>query len=396
METAGWTRRELLAKGSAFSIALAELMTLPLSAFAGDTEEEETLIPFLNVPRAKPGQLDWEGLDSWFTPQEQVFTVAHYGTPTIDPDKYTLEITGLVDKPAKLTLADLKSMPRQDRVMTLECSGNGAFPGFTGAVYNSRWTGTPLAPLLQTAGIRPTAKEVAFIGYDEGKETIVHQKKDVSFPVPFGRSLALEDALDPLLLLAYEREGEPLTPGNGFPVRLITPGRYGIANVKWLRRIEVLDRRYMGRFMARDYVTLRARKVGDQEVFEQTSVNEMNLKSVIARVARVKRSGSRDLVRIHGAAWDDHSDHIKGVEVKIDDGPWQSATVDRQRTAPYSWLFFSFDWPQWTEGKHTLVSRALGTDGNIQPAASEDEIALKKTYWEAYAQWPREIEIAAS
>lgn len=392
-DSSGWTRREILAKGSAFSLALAELMALPASAFSKEGEEAEELIPFLNVPRAKPGQLDWEGLDSWITPQEQVFTVSHYGVPTVDPETYSLEITGLVDTPAKLSLADIKSLPRQERFTTLECSGNGAFPGFTGAVYNSRWTGTPLAPLLKAAGIQLTAKEIAFIGYDEGQETIVHQKKDVQFPVPFGRSLEVKEALDPELLLAYEREGEPLTPGNGFPVRLISPGKYGIANVKWLRRIEVLDRRYMGRFMARDYVTLRAQKVGEQVIYTQTSVHAMNLKSVIARVVRVQPSSGRKLVRVHGAVWDDHSNNIKGVEVRIDDGPWRAATLDRSQRAPRSWLFFTFDWPDWTTGKHTLVSRALGMNGKVQPTAQDDEISLKKTYWEAYAQWPREIEI---
>ena len=176
--------------------------------------------------------------------------------------------------------------------MTLECSGNGSSPGFMNAVYNSRWTGTPLAPILKECGIKPGATEVVFFGHDHQAETLRKgTPRELTVEVPFGRSMTIDDAnrLNPLL--AYERNGEPFAERNGAPLRLIVPGWYGIANVKWLRRIEVRDRRYMGRFMGRDYVTVRGEKQGDEVVFVESSVTRMNLKSVIARVTRRASEG---------------------------------------------------------------------------------------------------------
>src|SRR5437764_7605751 len=194
---------------------------------------------------------------------------------------------GLVGRPVKLTLNQIKARPKQEQLMTLECSGNGSSPGFSGAVYNSNWAGTSLASLLKECGIKPGATEVVFFGVDQQKETLRKgTPRELTVEVPFGRSMSLEDAQRPDLLLAYERNGQLLEQRNGSPLRLIVPGWYGIANVKWLTRIEVRDRRYMGRFMGRDYVTVRGERHGNDVVFVETSVTRMNLKSVIARVMR--------------------------------------------------------------------------------------------------------------
>ena len=131
--------------------------------------------------------------------------------------------------------------------MTLECSGNGSSKGFMNAVYNSRWTGTSLAPLLKKCRIDPKAKEIVFLGMDRKKETLrPGTNRELTVEVPFGRSMPVEEAMKLPLLLAYERNGEPLEKRNGAPLRLIVPGWYGVANVKWLTRINVRDRRYMG------------------------------------------------------------------------------------------------------------------------------------------------------
>src|SRR4051794_12449344 len=261
-------------------------MSLPSFVFPGQDAAEE-LVPFQNVPRAKPESLDWETLDEWLTPQDQVFSVQHYGMPKVDSGGFQLEITGLVERPRKLTINEIKLLPREDRLMTLECSGNGSSAGFAGAVYNSRWTGTPLAALLKECGIKPGAIEVVFFGVDKQSETLRKgTPRELTVEVPFGRSLSLEDAMRPDLLLAYERNGQPMEPRNGAPLRLIVPGWYGIANVKWLTRIEVRDRRYMGRFMGRDYVTVRGERQGGEVVFVESSVARMNVKSVVARVTK--------------------------------------------------------------------------------------------------------------
>ncbi|MEX0642905.1 MAG: molybdopterin-dependent oxidoreductase [Pirellulales bacterium] len=277
--------------------------------------------------------------------------------------------------------------------MTLECSGNGSSPGFMNAVYNSRWTGTPLAPLLKECGIKPGALEVVFFGHDSKAETLRKDTpRELTVEVPFGRSLSLDDALRLDLLLAYERNGGPFLKRNGYPLRLIVPGWYGIANVKWLRRIEVRDRRYMGRFMGRDYVTVRGERHGDEVVFVESSVTKMNLKSVVARVTRRATADGRVPLKVYGAVWGDGTP-LKRVEVRLDDGDWREAVLDEKPREKFSWRFFSLDLGAIEPGNHTVVSRAIDENGRIQPAAEDDEIALKKTYWEANQQWPRVVQV---
>ena len=159
------SRRTLLKGGGA---ALAGLSTLqvagPASAFPGTPEE--TVLPWLDQPGPAPLppefiQLKWEELDSWLTPNDKFFVIYHGDVPALDPDSYRLAISGLVARPQSLRLADLKQRPRREQIVTLECSGNHGFPFFTGAVSNAQWAGTPLAPLLERAGLRDRASEVS-------------------------------------------------------------------------------------------------------------------------------------------------------------------------------------------------------------------------------------------
>jgi DMSO/TMAO reductase YedYZ molybdopterin-dependent catalytic subunit len=386
------SRRDVLMAGlTSFGAGLAAI-SLPSYVFAGQDAAEE-LVPFQNVPRAKPESLDWETLDEWLTPQDQVFSVQHYGMPKVNSDGFQLEVTGLVERPRKLTINEIKALPREDRLMTLECSGNGSSPGFSGAVYNSRWTGTPLAALLKDCGIKAGALEVVFFGVDKQNETLRKgTPRELTVEVPFGRSMSLEDAMRPDLIVAYERNGQPMEPRNGAPLRLIVPGWYGIANVKWLTRIEVRNRRYMGRFMGRDYVTVRGERQDGQVVFVESSVAKMNLKSVIARVTRRPEQDGKTPLKAYGAVWGDGAP-IKSVQVKLDDGEWRDAKIDDKPNEKYCWRFFSIDLGAVAKGKHTLVSRGVDGNGRVQPAADDDEIALKKTYWEAYQQVQRTIEV---
>ena len=208
------------------------------------------------------------------------------------------------------------------------------------------------------------------------------------------RSLQIDSARHPDLLLAYAMNGEPLPIQHGYPVRLIVPGWYGIANVKWLTRIEVRDRRYMGRFMGRDYVTVRGERRGKEIVYVETSAARMNLKSVVARVTRRPIQNGVIPLKAYCVAWNDGTE-IRNVEVRVDQGPWRAAVADAKPHSKYCWKFYSLDLGAVAPGKHTIVSRAIDVNGRIQPTADDDEIALKKTYWEAYQQWPREIEVAA-
>ena len=198
--------------------------------------------------------------------------------------------------------------------------------------------------------------------------------------------MSLADALSPATLLCYEMNGAPLPEQNGYPLRLIAPGWYGIANVKWLKRIEVRDTRFMGRFMARDYVTLREERRGNEVAWVETSVGRSRLKSVPAKVTR--HDGR---YRILGAAW---GAPIARVDVQIDQGPWLAATIDRGEDAEHAWKLWSLDWEPSSPGEHSITSRAVDTVGRLQPSMSDPDIANKKTYWESNGQVTRRIQIA--
>ncbi len=366
------TRRTFLARAGTMT---ALLVSSPWFAHAFPAREGERVVPFADQPSAPPREgfnlLRWEELDSWITPTPEFFRVSHYDVPTIAEAGWRLEVTGLVERPGSYTLADLRARPRAEVVFTVECGGNHGFPWLTGAIGNARWTGTPLAPLLQAAGIRQNGIEVVFFGQDEGMETLREQKLKQNF----ARSMSVEDAMSPANLVCYEMNGAPLSSPHGFPARLIAPGWYGVANVKWLTRIEVRDTRFMGRFMARDYVTIREEERGGQTVAVETSVGRARLKSAPARVT--VKDGSH---RVTGAAW---GAPIARVEVAIDGGAWRPATLDPTYNAPYAWRIWTLDWPGATPGEHTITSRAIDLSGNVQPAPTDPLIARKKTYWES-------------
>jgi DMSO/TMAO reductase YedYZ molybdopterin-dependent catalytic subunit len=167
---------------------------------------------------------------------------------------------------------------------------------------------------------------------------------------------------------------------------LVVPGWFGVAWVKWLSRIEVLDRRIMSKYMAREYVTLRAEERGEKTIYRETSIGPMLVKSIAARALRLKDG----TVRVQGAAWSDGTPLSK-VEIRIDDGPWQPVTLDRKNRSKYCWTFWTYDWKSPAQGEHTLVTCATDSEGRSQPTADDPRIKLKKTYWEANQQWVRKI-----
>ena len=245
--------RRGVVQGAAALVAVAALSSRTASAFP--SRAGETVVPWLDQPPPMDDptvgrQLVWEGLDSWITPKDEFFEVMHFGWPVIDAANWTLQIDGLVRQPLSLTLDDIKARVRQEETVTLECSGNHGFPEFTGAIGNARWTGTPLAPLLEEAGVLAEGTEVVFWGSEQGEVRIEDAIRNVVMMQNFARSMSLADAMAEGSILAYEMNGAPLPERNGYPLRLIAPGWYGIANVKWLARIEVMDRRFVNQFMA--------------------------------------------------------------------------------------------------------------------------------------------------
>src|SRR6266498_939875 len=380
---AQFTRRDMLRSTVAFAaLAFAQR---PLSVFGFDEPgADETVVPFLDAqPKGK--MLYWQDLTSWITSNDQLYSVSHYGTPEVDLRKWRLEVSGLVKRPRSLSLAEVKARKRRTVTATLECSGNSSNPGFMGAIGNIRWTGTPLAPLLAQSHPLDRAFEVVFFGADEKVEKV----RDKDYLQNFARSLSLGDAMKrDDILLAYEMNGQPLETGHGAPLRLIVPGWFGITWVKWLSRIELLDRRYMSKYMAREYVTIRGEQRDGKTIWRETSVGPMDVKSVVARVVR-RKDGS---LRVTGAAWTDGTP-LQQVELKIDEEPWAPVQLDTRQRSKFAWTLWSYDWKKPPAGEHTLVSRALDAEGRVQPAANDPGIKLKRTYWEANEQWPRKIRI---
>jgi DMSO/TMAO reductase YedYZ molybdopterin-dependent catalytic subunit len=410
------SRRSLLkGGGAAFAGLSAVQLAGPPRAFPDDGGGE--VIPWVDQPAENPvpeiaqNLLVWEDLDSWLTPADDFFVISHYGNPAVDEASFRLNIGGLVAHPASLAIADLTARPRRETTFTLECSGNTGLPFLIGAIGNARWAGTPLAPLLERAGILEQGTEVVFWGTDSGTVTIRDNSGiiepgrsgtgvpdgagalDLTITEQFARSMSVEDALNADNLLCYEMNGVPLPREHGFPLRLIAPGWYGVANVKWLTRIEVTDQRYAGRFMARDYVTIREETRDGKTVWTFSTVRHDRLKSAPAKVTR---RGDRYL--IVGAAW---GAPIAEVEVQIDDGPWVTAALDdraarRSRShgrSEFAWRFWTLKWSGPAPGEHTIRSRAFDVKGNVQPAQDDPYLASKVTFWESNGQIARRVRI---
>ncbi len=321
---------------------------------------------------------------TFITPAEDFFAVQHYPVPPVDSATYKLRMSGLVNKPLEFTLDELKRWPRMEQIACFECSGNNParLNMLTG---NARWAGTSLNALLKDAGLKATAREVVFFGIDKSTEEIAHGAvQPQPYEQHFGRSLAVQDATQPEVMIAWEMNGAPLPAKNGGPVRLIVPGWYGIANVKWMDRIHVQDARFMGRFMARDYVQLMQTKMGEEVVWNETSVSRIRLKTMVARLTR---NGGRYTAT--GYALNDGTP-LRSVEVRVDGGPWQPVVMDRGNTR-YSWKLFTYEWTGVAAGDHTIVSRATDVNGTVQP--EEADLASKKTRWENNAQFTRKFKV---
>ena len=194
-----------------------------------------------------------------FTPTDQFFTTQHYGHPDIDPETYRLSVSGLVDRPLSLSLADLRAMPSRELVLGFECSGNrGPVNGLSS---NGRWRGVPLRAVLERAGLQTEAREIVLFGADHGEEEVEFRGRTYPVDQQYGRSLQRDQALSDGPLLAYSLNDEPLTTHQGRPLRLLVPGWYGAPNVKWVSEIHVQEDQYLGKYQARWYRTLKGEMV---------------------------------------------------------------------------------------------------------------------------------------
>jgi DMSO/TMAO reductase YedYZ molybdopterin-dependent catalytic subunit len=226
-----------------------------------------------------------------------------------------------------------------------------------------------------------------FFGTDRGPEEVVFRQQTFKIQQQFARSVTLENATKDEPLLAYSLNGQPLDRDHGAPLRLIMPGWYGVANVKWLAEIHLQESRFLGNYQARWYRTMRTEGGSGTETdpetqWVETEVTRLNLKSVIARVR--KSNGAH---QVFGFVLNDGTP-LKSVEVQIDGGPWRAATLDPANTK-HSWKLFTYRWEGATPGEHTLVSRATDVEGRVQPTAAE--LARKRTFLEDNSQFPRKV-----
>ncbi len=353
----------------------------------------ETIVPFTDLEEPitlerTPDRriIDIRHIDGMFTPINQFFTTQHYGHPEVDTATYRLRVSGLVNETLALSVADLRAMPSRELVFGFECSGNrGPLNGLSS---NGRWTGVPLRAVLERAGVTTEAREFVFFGADHGEEEVEFRGRNYTVDQQYGRSLPRDIALSDEPLLAYALNGEPLTAHQGRPLRLLVPGWYGAPNVKFLAEIHVQEDQYLGKYQARWYRTLQGEMVNGEMKWKETAITRMNLKSFIARVT--ERGGQHN---VFGVVLHDGTP-IESVEVKVDDGPWQPATLDPETLREkYAWKFFNYTWQGATPGAHTVTSRVTDVNGKVQPTEAELN-NVKKTRLEQHSQVPRTVMIA--
>jgi DMSO/TMAO reductase YedYZ molybdopterin-dependent catalytic subunit len=381
------TRRDVLRGG----LALAGLGLLGWPDWAMPAlAQGETAVPFVDFPEsfatiigADRRIIDVRRVDSWLTARDQFFTTQHYGHPAVDAATFRLKVTGLVDRPQSLSIADLQTLGATELVAGFECSGNRR--PLMGSCSNGRWSGVPLVRVLERAGVQALGQEFIFFGADKGMEELDFRGTKYNVEQQFGRSLTRDKAMAPEPMLVWALNGEPLSTHQGAPLRLLVPGWYGVANVKWLTQIHVQRDPYVGKYQVRWYRTLRSETIDGEVKWLEAAVTHMNLKSFIARVTR--KGGDHE---IFGIVLNDGTP-VRSVEVRVDDGPWQPAAID-PKASPFSWKWFTWSWKGAAPGEHTLVSRVIDETGRIQPTLEEQEI--KKTYLEDHAQFPRKVVIA--
>jgi DMSO/TMAO reductase YedYZ molybdopterin-dependent catalytic subunit len=299
-----------------------------------------------------------EGVTGEITPTALHYVRSNFPLP---PHDGILEIGGAVQNPTTLTLDDLRGMPSVERVVTLECAGNGRLrqtplpagePWGRLAVSAARWRGAFLHELLEQARPEADAVDVKFEGADHGH---YFQYGDLTFI----RSLALAHAADPTaeILIAYEMNGEPLNPDHGAPFRLIVPHWYGVASVKWLKRIEVATEPFQGEFEAHHYMYEWADRPHEP-------VTVMQVRALITDPAPGSTIPAGTYT-VRGKAWTG-TPPVTDVHVSLTgEGDWHHAELEPPK-GPYHWRDWSYVWSA-TPGRHTLRARATDAAGNVQP-----------------------------
>jgi DMSO/TMAO reductase YedYZ molybdopterin-dependent catalytic subunit len=300
-------------------------------------------------------------------PNARFYVRNHFQIPLLDQAAFRLNVSGLVERPLGLSLRDLHNMRSQTLVATLECAGNGRTlfdrptPGekwTLGAVSTAEWTGVPLVEVLDRAGVRADARDVVFRGADSG------HVDDHDGSIRFERSLQIDRARDPNVLLAYAMNGERLPVLHGHPLRLIVPGWYAVASVKWLTEIEVTSQAFTGYYQDRKYWYEFSRE--GQVVRQPVTIQRVRALITEPEPDVEIRRGE---LTIRGVAWSGAAP-VARVEVSVNGGDWQQARFvgDRSR---HSWVWWELIVRLDATGAATIRARAADMADRIQPEHAE-------------------------
>ncbi|MFZ5850220.1 MAG: sulfite oxidase [Actinomycetota bacterium] len=335
----------------------------PRSRLAGP--DEAISVDELRLAARNHG-LPLEALRYDVTPIGLHYLLTHYDIPDLGHPDWRLRVGGHVVRPLTLDLAALQARPRVTRRVTLECAGNGrarltprpvSQPWLDEAVGTAEWTGTPLGPVLREAGLGPGAVDVVFTGADHGVERGVEQD--------YQRALPVAEALGEDVLLVYGMNGQPLPPQHGAPLRLLVPGWYGMAQVKWLVDIEVLDRPFDGFQNATAYrITQAAGDPGEPvtRIRPRALVTPPGFPDFQTRT----RVLDRGPCVLRGRAWSGWAP-VTRVEVSVDGGgTWAEATLEPEGDR-YAWRAWSWRWDASVPGRYEVYARASDAAGNVQP-----------------------------
>ncbi|MGW6175223.1 sulfite oxidase [Arthrobacter sp. NPDC055138] len=301
------------------------------------------------------------------TPAGMHYLLTHFDVPLIDAGAWRLRIGGAVRRPLEFGLAQLHSREQRTLAVTLECAGNGrslltprpvSQPWTHGGIGTADWTGTPLAPLLAEAGVEPKAVDIVFTGADRGVQGGEEQN--------YARSLKISEAMSPDVLLAYAMNGVPLPPQHGFPVRLLVPGWYGMASVKWLTDIEATAVPFAGFQQMSSYRYNRS-EADPGEPVTRIKVRALMVPPGIPDFMTRNRLVDAGPVLLRGRAWSGRAP-IQQVKVAVD-GAWSEAQLD-PADGEYAWRGWTFRW-QAQPGGHQLMCRAMDALGQVQPLEPE-------------------------
>jgi DMSO/TMAO reductase YedYZ molybdopterin-dependent catalytic subunit len=352
-------RREFLYTAAALPFVAGGLGAAPR---AGQPPADVVSFSGLILRQQEPHNLEFPftTLDRFILPTERFYVRNHFAVPKIDMSTWRLKVEGAVENKLELTLDDIKKLGSQTRPVTLECAGNGrvylvpparGVAWQLGAVGNAEWTGAPLSALLEKAGAKKDAAEVVCVGADSG--TINDEPKSPG-PIHFARSMPMSKAHSQEVLLAWAMNGADLPADHGAPLRVIVPGWYGMASVKWLTNIIVSQRGFRGWWQTYDY----AYHIREDGLPVGRPLSDIQVKSSIARPALGEVVPANNTHRVFGAAWTGEGEITK-VEVSTDGGQsWAAATL-LDKPVKYAWRLWEYLWktPQ-RKGKYSLMCRA--------------------------------------